>query len=311
MQLYTSFCFCYMLDRASVCKGEQVDRWYWLFSLSPPNLTLPSENPTHKQNTLTHTHTTGHLVKHTNLELIVFNTVRVIRQSQGNSFALTHMMQVPDLVKKMYFMKRTEKELYDSMLVFLQKQFPGHRDLSSRFTKTYGLATHGGIVDVAIGCIIFMFLNTDDYFQADQAIRCIKVFCIATTKKKDEDEKKENQDEDQKKTDQDSSVSSSSSSSEEKFKPWFQRRWTLTGFDRVLTHPLSIPLLEHMASCASYLPFAVRILDNITTYPYGTKLLNMLLDAHMKEEEEEEDKKKKTKPDKNVQQQSANSNAHR
>ena len=54
-------------------------------------------------------------------ELIVFNTIRVIRLGQGNPFALTHILQVPDLAKKIYYMRRSETELYEAMKIALEK----------------------------------------------------------------------------------------------------------------------------------------------------------------------------------------------
>ena len=68
---------------------------------------------------------------------------------------------------------------------------------------------------------------------------------------------------------------------DDEYKPWFRRRWTLEGIDRVLTHPLSLPLIEKLASCASYLPFAVRMLDNCATTSYG-KTFEISTRTHMR-----------------------------
>ena len=169
----------------------------------------------------------------------------------------------------------------------------------------------------------FVLLNTDDYFQADQAIRCVYKFSNVTKKKEkkteeDEEEKTEeedeekntDEDEEEKKTEEEDGTNKQeeeekmTKGEDDEYKPWFRRRWTLEGIDRVLTHPLSLPLIEQLASCASYLPFAVRMLDNCATTSYGKRLLKSLLETHMREEDEKESREDRAK-------RSANTNAHR
>ena len=57
----------------------------------------------------------------------------------------------------------------------------------------------GTVADLALGCVTFVLLNTDDYFQADQAIRCVYKFSNVTKKEKkteeDEEEKTEEDEE--------------------------------------------------------------------------------------------------------------------
>ena len=247
----------------------------------------------------------SYLVEHPNLELIVFNTIRVIRLGQGNPFALTHILQVPELAKKIYYMRRSETQLYEAMNIALEKsaqdlQLLRKDPLDKIFEKTWGLAKHGTVADLALGCVIFVLLNTDDYFQADQAIRCVYKFSNVTKKRTEEDKTKEEEDGTSK-----TEEKMTKGEDDDEFKPWYQRRWTLEGIDRVFTHPLSVPLIEQLASCASYLPFAVRILDNCATTSCGKRLLKSLLQTHMREEEDE----KESRVDRSKR--SANTNAHR